>query len=284
MIPAMPPAFVRPELLASVDWVAEHIPRASVRVLDCRWRPDSTAHRLFADAHIPGAVFLDWMTDLVDPEDPTPLQLAGPERFAAAMSRAGVGDGTSVVCYDDTGSLYASRVWWSLQTYGCASARVLDGGWPAWVGSGRPSTTAQLAPEPVTFTPRLDPRRRLSTSDLRGLVGSSDVDLVDARGPADFAGQQGDTARLGRLPASVNVPAATVTAEDGQHFLQPDALAAIFAHAGLSRGRRVIVYDATGIGASKVALALALVGYSDVAVYDAGWAEWGPRMDLPLNR
>jgi len=285
MIPAMPPAFVRPELLATVDWVAEQAPRSALRMLDCRWRPDLSARRLFADGHIPGAVFLDWMTELVDPGDPVPLQLAGPERFAAAMSRAGVGDGMTVVCYDDTGSLYASRVWWSLQTYGCASARVLDGGWPAWVASGRPSTTAQPAPEPATFTPHLDPRRRLSTSDVRELVGSREVEVVDARGPAEFAGQQGGSGRLGRLPAAVNVPAALLTSDDGQHFLPPDRLSSLFSHAGLSRDHRVIVYDASsGIGASKVALALALVGYPDVGVYDAGWAEWGTRMDLPLGR
>jgi thiosulfate/3-mercaptopyruvate sulfurtransferase len=284
MIPAMPPAFVRPELLATVDWVAEQVPRSAVRILDCRWRPDLSARRLFADGHIPGATFLDWMIELVDPDDPVPLQLAGPERFAAAMSRADVGDGMTVVCYDDTGSLYASRVWWSLQTYGFVSARVLDGGWPAWVSSGRPSTTAQLAPEPATFTPHLDPRRRLSTSDIRGLVGSREVEMVDARSPAEFAGQQGDSARLGHLPAAVNVPAALLTANDGQHFLSPDQISSIFSRARLPRDRRVVVYDASGIGASKVALALALVGYSDVGVYDAGWAEWGARMDLPLSR
>ncbi len=277
-------AFARPELLATVDWVAEHIPRQSVRLLDCRWRPDQTAHRLFAAAHIPGAVFLDWMASLVDQTDATPLQLADPDRFAAAMGQSGVGDGATVVCYDDTGSLFASRVWWGLQTYGVASARVLDGGWPAWVASGRPSTTAQVAVEPATFTPRLDPRRRLSTSEVRGLIGSSDVDLVDARAPADYAGRQGDAARLGRLPAAVNVPASLLTAEDGQHFLAPEALSTIFGRAGLSRERRVVVYDSAGIGASKVALALNLVGFPDVAVYDGGWAEWGARMDLPVNR
>ncbi len=284
MIPAMPPTFVRPELLATVDWVAEQAPRSSVRILDCRWRPDLTARRLFAEAHIPGAVFLDWMTDLIDPEDPTPLQLAGPDRFSAAMARAGVGDGMTVVCYDDTGSLYASRVWWSLQTYGFDSARVLDGGWPAWVASGRPSSTAQVAPEPATFTPRLDPRRRLSTADMRGLIGARSVEVVDARNPSDFAGQQGDSPRLGRLPGAVNVPAVLLTAEDGQHFLPPDQLASLFGRAGLSRDRRIVVYDASGIGAAKVAFALALLGYPDVAVYDAGWAEWGARVDLPINR
>ena len=280
----MPPAFARPELLATVDWVAEQIPRSSARILDCRWRADESAHRLFAEGHIPGAVFVDWKNDLVDPDDPTPLQLARPDRFAAAMSRAGVGDGTTVICYDDTGSLYASRVWWSLQTYGFDSARVLDGGWPAWVASGRPSTTAQLPPEASTFTPRLDPRRRLSTSDVRALVGSSEVEVIDARSPADFAGQQGDSTRLGRLPGAVNVPAVLLTEGDGQHFLPPDRLAHVFARAGVSRNRRIVVYDGSGIGAAKVALALALLGYPDVAVYDAGWAEWGARMDLPVNR
>ena len=280
----MPVTFVRPELLATTDWVAEHLPRSSVRVLDCRWRPDGSAHRLFAEGHIPGAVFLDWATELVDPDDPTPFQLAGPERFAAAMSRAGIGDGTTVVCYDDTASLFASRVWWSLQTYGFDSARVLDGGWPAWVESGRPSTTAQLPPEPATFTPRLDPRRRLTTADVRALIGAVEVELIDARSPADFAGQQGDSSRLGRLPGSINIPAALVTDSGGQRFLPADRLSAIFTRFGLSRERRIIVYDASGIAATKVALALALLGYTDVGVYDAGWAEWGARLDLPINR
>ncbi len=284
MIPGMPGTYVRPELLATVDWVAEHILRQSVRLLDCRWRPDGSGHELYACSHVPGAVFLDWMTMLSDGREPAPLQLASPDRFAAAMAHAGVGDGATVVCYDDTGSLYASRVWWGLQTYGVASARILDGGWPAWVATGRPSSTAQLAVEPATFTPRLDPRRRLSTSEVRGLVGSPDIDMVDARAPADWAGRQGDATRLGRLPAAVNVPAALLTGDDGQHFLGPEALSRIFARAGLSRDRRVVVYDSAGIGASKVALGLALVGFGDVAVYDGGWAEWGARMDLPVNR
>jgi thiosulfate/3-mercaptopyruvate sulfurtransferase len=284
MIPAMPSSFARPELLASVDWVAENVARSAVRVLDCRWRTDGSGHRLFAEGHVPGAVFLDWPAELIDPDDQTPFQLAAPERFAAAMSRAGIGDGTTVVCYDDTASLYASRVWWSLQTYGFESARVLDGGWPAWVASGRPSTTAQAHPEPATFTPRLDPRRRLTTADVRALVGSPTVELVDARAPADFAGQQGDWSRLGRLPGSVNVPAVLLTAEDGQHFRPADELGALFIRAGISRERRVVVYDGSGIGAAKVALALGLVGYADVGVYDGGWAEWATRLDLPINR
>ncbi len=284
MIPAMPASFARPELLATIDWVAEHVSRSSVRILDCRWRADLTARQLFAQGHIPGAVFMDWMTDLADPDDATPLQLAGPDRFAAAMSRAGVGDGMTVVCYDDTGGLYASRVWWSLQTYGFDAVRVLDGGWPAWVASGRPTSTAQLPAEPATFTPRLEPRRRLSTADVRDLIGSRAVDVVDARSPADFAGQQGDAGRLGRLPGAVNVPAVLLTTGDGQHFLPPDQLSGIFQRAGISRDRRVLVYDGSGIGASKVAFALALLGYPDVGVYDAGWAEWSARMDLPLNR
>lgn len=284
MIPAMPAAYARPELLASVDWIAAEVARSSVRILDCRWRADGSAHQRFAEGHIPGAVFLDWMTELADPDDPTPLQLAGPDRFAAAMSRVGVGDGMTVVCYDDTAALYASRVWWGLQTYGFDSARVLDGGWPAWVASGRPSSTAQLAPEPTTFTPRLDPRRRLSTADVRSLIGSRDVQIIDARNPADFAGRQSDSGRLGRIPGAVNLPAVMLTEEDGQHLLGPEALARVLARAGVARGRRIVVYDGTGIGAAKVALALALMGYPDVAVYDAGWAEWGSRLDLPLNR
>ncbi len=280
----MPAAFARPELLAGPDWVAENLSRPGVRIVDCRWRVDGTSRQLFAGGHIPGAVFIDWAADLTDPDDSIPFQLAGPEAFAAAMSRAGIGDGMTIVLYDDTASLYACRAWWSLQAYGFSSVRVLDGGWPAWKRSGRPASTAQLLTEPAAFTPRTDPRWRLSTSDVRAMLGSPDVEIVDARGPAEYRGQEGNARRLGHIPGSVNVPAALMTTPGEQTFRRPPDLLKLFREAGLSRGRRVIAYDGAGIGATKLAFVLTLLGYGDVAVYDAGWADWGSRLDLPVDR
>jgi len=280
----MPPAHARPELLASADWVAENISRAGLRIVDCRWRPDGNAKRVFAAGHVPGAVHLDWAADLVDPDDPVPFQLAGPEHIVAALARIGIGDGMAAVLYDDTGALYACRAWWSLQVYGFQAVRVLDGGWGAWAESGRPSSTAQRPVGHVTFTPRVDPRRRLSTTDVRALLGSLDLDLVDARSPADYAGSQGGSARLGHIPGAVNLPASLVTEIGGARFRDAGQLARIVANAGVRRGKRVVVYDSTGVAAAKVAFALELIGYEDVAVYDAGWADWGSRLDLPVER
>jgi len=280
----VPAAFARPELLAGPDWVAENLSRPGVRIVDVRWRVDGTSRQRFASAHIPGAVFLDWAADLTDPDDPLPFQLAGPEAFANAMSRAGVGDGMTVVLYDDAASLYARRAWWSMQVYGFSSARILAGGCGAWPGSGRPSSSATLITDAAPFTPRADPRWRLSTSDVRAMLGSADVELVDTRGPAEFRGQEGNARRLGHIPGAVNVPAALVTEPARQTFRRADALQRLLREAGVSRGRRIVTYDGAGIGATKLAFVLTLLGYPDVAVYDAGWAEWGSRLDLPVDR
>lgn len=276
----MPTTFARPELLASPDWLAENLTRAGLRIIDCRWRVDGTGRRHYTAGHVPGAVHLDWASELVDADDPLPFQLADPARFAAGMVRAGVADGMTVVVYDDTHSLYASRVWWSFRAYGFESVRVLDGGWPGWVDSGRPTSTGVPRRRgTAVFTPRLEPRRRLSTADVASLVGSGSALLVDARTPSEYLGQGGPGPRRGHIPGAINLPIALVASEGSQFFPSAETLARLVTRRGITADRRIVTYDATGIGAAKLAFTLELLGYRDVAVYDSGWADWAARDD-----
>ena len=278
-------AHARPELLASPDWLAENLGRSEVRILDVRWRPDGTGRQVFASGHVPNATYLDWRAAFVDPEDAdTVLLLAPPDQAAAAIADAGIGNGSTVVVYDDTASLYAARTWWSLRAYGLESVRILDGGYGAWVASGRPISHAANEPDPAAFTPRAQLRTRLTTSDLRSLVGSPSAVVLDARAPAEYRGFEGNARRLGHVPGAVNFPVAMTTEPGTGRFVDGGTLRALIERAGATSGRRVVCYDASGVGAAKLAFVLALMGHDDVAVYDGGWADWGSRLDLPVDR
>ncbi len=275
----------RPELIATTDWLADNLDRPELRIADVRWRPDGTARALFERGHIPSAVYLDWANDLSDTVDETGLfLLAGPEQVAAALRRAGIGDGTTLVVYDDVESIYAARVWWSLRCYGFDSCRILDGGFGAWLTEERPISNADVDRSPATFTPRAQPRIRLTTADVRGLLGASDVLFVDARAPDEYLGRGGNTRRLGHIPGAVNLPAGLLAEPGSQRLPSVETLRSLVRGAGILRGRRIVCYDGSGLAATKVAFVLALLGFDDVAVYDGGWAEWGDRLDLPVER
>ncbi len=279
----------RPELLATTEWLAEHLGRPGVQILDARWRPDGTAAEVHAAGHIPGAVHVDWRTELVDTDDDgDALRLAAPDRVAVVTARAGIGDGSTVVVYDDTQGLYAARVWWTLRTYGMEHVRLLDGGFPAWEADGRPVTRSLNEPAPLPprtpFTPRGPNRMNLTTADIRGLLGAPGVTLLDARAPAEYRGFEGNTRRLGHIPGAVNVPVGTMNPAGSQSLRSGDELRARLHAANVSRGRRMVAYDGSGVAAAKLAFVLMLLGHEDVAVYDGGWAEWGNRLDLPVDR
>jgi thiosulfate/3-mercaptopyruvate sulfurtransferase len=283
--PRTPGGLARPELLASTEWLADELGRPEVRVLDVRWRPDGSGRATWAADHIPGSVHLDWRADLSDlSESGDTLLLAGPEQVGRALSIAGVGDGTSVVVYDDTVSLFAARTWWSLRAYGLESVRILDGGYPAWLEEQRRTSSAVAPPPPARFTPRAQLRMRLTTSDVRALLSSPDVTLLDARAPAEYRGHEGNTKRLGHIPGAVNVPVGAMTRPGSQHFKDGDELRELLFKANIARGRRMVCYDGSGVAAAKLAFALTLLGHDDVAVYDGGWSEWGNRLDLPVDR
>ena len=143
--------------LADTKWLAAHLGDPDMRVVDMRGvvRTVTDGRIQHADylglpdaynaSHIPGAVFLDWTKDIVDPDDPVPAQVAPPERLAAILGAVGIGDDTTVIAYDDhPASQFATRLWWVLLYYGHDKVRVLDGGWSRWQAEGRPVTSTTL--------------------------------------------------------------------------------------------------------------------------------------------
>ena len=125
---------------------------------------------------------------------------------------------------------------------------------------------------------------RLTTADVRALLGSPDVILIDARAAAEYRGLEGNARRLGHIPGAINVAVGAMHVPGTQRLRDGAEIRDLLLKANVPRGRRIVTYDGAGVAAAKLAFILALVGYDDVAVYDGGWSEWGDRLDLPVDR
>jgi len=276
----------RDAVLVSTEWLHAHLGVAELCIIDIRGKvlppgnkPRYMAKRAEYEAgHVPGAVFVDWTRDIVDEQDPVPMQLANESSFAAKMGELGIGDRTLVVAYDDYDHIFAGRLAWALRYYGHDDVRILDGGWARWLGEGRPTSREVVAREPAHFSARARPALRRTADDVASGIGSSDVLLIAARAPDQYAGSVSAARRGGHIPGARNVHYARLVDEQTGRFLPNSDLAAAFAHAGIDvtkLPREVVVYCNGGISCTVPLHALRLLGRDDVAVYDGSWNEWG---------
>ncbi len=236
--------------------------------VDCRFDllDPAAGERLYMEAHVPRASFLDLDRDLSDlsrapaaGRHPLPL----PEAFAAAASRAGIGAGVFVVAYDQRMSGGAARLWWLLRHFGHEDVAVLDRGIAAWKG---PLRSGPEEIERRAFAPRPRTGDTVDAAEIRARLGDPRIALVDARAPERFRGEHEPLDPVaGRIPGAVNVPPG---AELPREVLVAD---------------EVVAYCGSGVAACATLLALAHAGRPDAKLYPGSFSEWS-RRGLPVER
>src|SRR5689334_22013117 len=133
----------------STDWLAAHLGDEAIALLDCSWflpAANRRPHEEYLSSHIPGAVFFD-IDGVADKTTNLPHMLLGPEEFARQVGALGVGDGMSIVLYDEAGLFSAPRVWWEFLAMGARDIRIVDGGGPKWRAEGRPLESGDQKPK-----------------------------------------------------------------------------------------------------------------------------------------
>jgi thiosulfate/3-mercaptopyruvate sulfurtransferase len=284
--------YAHPESLVSPTWLAAHLADPGLRIVDTRFeilpgpsgRLEPTPGSAdYDNAHLPGAVFVDLMGDLSDPD--APLEILSPRRFEALMARLGIGNDTRVVVYDGGGGTWAARLWWALRYYGHDDVRLLDGGFSRWTSEGRPVEAKAVVPTAARFEAR--PRRELRVTQDEVLSGIADDDvcIVDALPEPFFLGDAKlyPELRAGHIPGARNLPAPENLDPRTSTLLSPAELAERWARAGVPFDKRVITYCGGGVFAAFALFALHLLGHENAALYDASWSEWGANPELPVE-
>lgn len=272
--------------LVSVEWLAKHLGAPDLRILDASWflpAQGRAARAEYEDEHIPGARFFD-IDEISDSASDLPHMAPPVEKFISRMRAMGIGDGHRVVVYDSTGLFSAPRVWWLFRLMGKSDIAVLDGGLPAWKAAGHPVEDDLPLLRDRHFTARRDTTKVRDVTQVAAQVKLGQEQIVDARSPARFKGEEEEPRpglRAGHIPNSLNVYYRDVLTRDGTMKSQGE-LRTVFEAAGVDLDKPIITTCGSGVTAAILSLALAVIGHRQVALYDGSWAEWGMYPDLKV--
>ena len=267
--------------LVTSEWLSSQLGAVDFVVFDAtKYLPtdgkDGAAE--FALAHIPGARFFD-IDRIADPDTALPHMVPSPGRFERLLGELGVSNASRVVFYDQKGIASSPRGWWMMGLFGHDQAFVLDGGLPKWRREGRAVEAGPTSPpSPATFQASF---RAVRLRGIGDMLARTDDLVLDARPAGRFAGSAPEPRPglpSGHIPGSRNLPSSSLLHPDGT-MLDPAALRAAFATAGVDGTRPIVTSCGSGVAATILSLGLLRAGLPQGAVYDGSWTEWAGRPD-----
>lgn len=274
--------YAHPERLVTGDWLEARLGRPGLVVVE-----SDEDVLLYETGHIPGAVKVDWHTELNDPVVRDYVDGAG---FAELLSRKGISRDDTVVIYGDKNNWWAAYALWVFSLFGHEDVRLLDGGRDRWIAEGRPVTTdaPTITPTDYPVIERDDSTLRAYKEDVLAHLGNP---LIDVRSPEEYSGERTSAPaypeegalRAGHIPSAQSVPWAKAVAEDGTFRARAELEDVYLAGAGLTPGDEVVAYCRIGERSSHTWFVLKhLLGFENVRNYDGSWTEWGSAVRVPI--
>ena len=285
-----------PQALISTEQLAAMPGQPNLRIYDCTTYLEPPppgnddpyvavpGRHTFEQAHIPGAGFLDLQGEFSDPTTKLRFMMPPLPQLVASLGRHGIGDDTRVVLYSIGTPMWATRFWWMLRSLGFDNAAVLDGGLDKWKAEARPLQGGPPEGYPAaTFTARPRPGFFTDSTAVKAALGDPNHVIVNALGPQFHRGLEPSRyGRPGRIPGSVNVPAATLM-QPGKELTAPAEAEAKFASRGVTKDKNVIAYCGGGISATIDLFLLHQLGYDRLTLYDGSMGEWARDPSLPIE-
>ncbi len=279
--------YAHPDVLVDCAWVAAHAGDLDVRLLE-----SDEDLLLYHVGHIPGALMIDWISDL---NDAVMRDYVDDERMQALLRERGINADTTLVFYGDKNNWWACYAFWVFQLFGIAKCKLLDGGRARWVDEGRPLETdvMQYPLGSITVAPRNENKIRAFKDDVLTHLQQGGA-LVDVRSPEEYRGERlhmpeypnEGAMRGGHIPRARNVPWARAVDPDTHCFRTAAELKALYQDtAGLDAGHPIVVYCRIGERSSHTWFVLTyLLGWTNVRNYDGSWTEWGNAVRAPIEK
>jgi len=274
--------YAHPEMLVSTTWLAENLDNPNVVVVET----DEDV-LLYATGHLPGAVKIDWHTDLN--HEVLRDYLEGQD-FAALLGKNGINRDTTVILYGDNKNWWAAYALWVFKLFGHPDVRLLDGGRELWIAEGRELTKEVTVKAAVDYPEieRDDRSIRAYRDDVLAHLGKP---LVDVRSPQEYSGErthmpnypEEGALRGGHIPGAASIPWSKAANEDASFRSFSELRELYIESEKLDPSEELIAYCRIGERSSHTWFVLKyLLGFSNVRNYDGSWTEWGSLVGVPI--
>ena len=268
-----------PKVLVDALWLNQHLNDTNVRILDLS-KERATYHR----GHIPNALYVDWLKDIIDPEMAEQYMVLAKEEMEELMGKLGITKETTVILYDDMTSRLSTRMFWTMRYYNHNDIRILNGGREAWQKAGLEFSTTINAIVPTEYM--IDQVNDELITDKSFIETRLDdinnFTLVDGRPFEQYTGQMSGVVfhtgiahkRKGHIFGAQSVPWTKNFNEDGT-FKSLDELRLLYEPHHVTKNKTIVTYCNEGLHAAPPWFVLKeLLDYPDVRLYDASMAEW----------